>query len=101
MKGGPGNCNDCLLQIDPKTGDLVQSYGSVNHTDVFGLAFWAGTAYGFDNGGQMFSIGWQNNKLVTTDLPVPNPPPGLQFWGAGSTTAAPPTSQDGGGIPIQ
>jgi hypothetical protein len=95
------NCNDCLLQVDPKTGDLIQSYGSVGHADVFGLAFWAGTAYGFDNAGQMFSIGWVNNKLVTTDIPVPNPPPGLSFWGAGSTTSAPPTAADGGGIPIQ
>jgi hypothetical protein len=101
VKGGNANCNDCLLQIDPKTGDLVQSYGSVKHVDVFGLAFWAGTAYGFDNGGDVFSISWQNGTLTTTDIPVPNPPPGLQFWGAGSTTAAPPTSSDGGGIPIQ
>jgi hypothetical protein len=101
VKGGKGNCNDCLLQVDPKTGDLVQSYGSVNHVDVFGLAFWAGTAYGFDNGGEVFSISVQNGTLVTTNITVPNPPPGLQFWGAGSTTAAPPTSADGGGIPIQ
>jgi hypothetical protein len=101
VKGGPSNCNDCLLQIDPKTGNLIQSYGSVNHADVFGLAFWAGTAYGFDNGGEVFSIGWQSGKLVTTNIPVPNPPPGLSFWGAGSTTSAPPTSADGGGIPIQ
>jgi len=101
VKGGPENCDDCLLQVDPKTGDLVQSYGSVNHVDVFGLAFWAGTAYGFDNGGDVFAISWQNGKLVTTTIPVPNPPPGLQFWGAGSTTAAPPTTADGGGIPIQ
>jgi hypothetical protein len=101
VKGGSQQCNDCLLQVNPKTGDLVQNYGSVNHVDVFGLAFWAGTAYGFDNGGQVFAIGWQNNQLVTTDIPVPNPPPNLSFWGAGSTTAAPPTSADGGGIPIQ
>jgi hypothetical protein len=101
VKGGKGNCDDCLLQIDPKTGDLVQSYGSVNHVDVFGLAFWAGTAYGFDNGGDVFSINVQNGTLVTTPIAVPNPPPGLQFWGAGSTTAAPPTAADGGGIPIQ
>lgn len=100
VKGGSENCSDCLLQVDPKTGDLVQSYGSVNHTDVFGLAFWAGTAYGFDNGGQVFSIDVQNGQVVTTAIPVPNPPPGLSFWGAGSTTAAPPTSADGGGIPV-
>lgn len=101
VKGGNQNCGDCLLQIDPKTGDLVQNYGSVNHVDVFGLAFWAGTAYGFDNGGEMFSIDYQNGSLVTTNIPVPNPPPNLSFWGAGSTTAAPPTSADGGGIPVQ
>ena len=95
------SCSDCLLQIDPKTGDLIQNYGSVGHSDVFGLAFWAGTAYGFDNAGQMFSIGWVNNKLTTTNIPVPNPPPSLSFWGAGSTTSAPPTAADGGGIPIQ
>ena len=68
-------CGDCLLQVDPKTGDLIQNYGSVNHASVFGIAFWAGTAYGFDNGGDVFSIGWQNGKLVTTAIPVPNPPP--------------------------
>ncbi len=101
VKGGNENCDDCLLQVDPKTGDLIQSYGNVSHADVFGLAFWAGTAYGFDNGGKVFAIGWQNGKLVTTDIPVPNPPPNLSFWGAGSTTSAPPTSADGGGIPIQ
>ncbi|HEY6463506.1 MAG TPA: hypothetical protein VIY73_25235, partial [Polyangiaceae bacterium] len=95
------SCDDCLLQVDPKTGDMIQNYGSVGHPDVFGLAFWAGTAYGFDNGGQVFSIGWVNNKLTTTNITVPNPPPGLSFWGAGSTTSAPPTTADGGGIPIQ
>jgi hypothetical protein len=100
VKGGSENCSDCLLQINPTTGDLVQNYGSVNHTDVFGLAFWAGTAYGFDNGGKVFSIDVQNGQVVTTAIPVPNPPPGLSFWGAGSTTAAPPTSADGGGIPV-
>ncbi len=92
---------DCLLQVDPKTGNLIQNYGSTNHQAVYGLAFWAGTAYGFDDAGEIFSISVQNKMLVTTNIPVPNPPPGLQFWGAGSTTAAPPKSEDGGGIPIQ
>jgi hypothetical protein len=100
VQGGPESCGDCLLQVDPTTGDLVQNYGSVNHSDVFGLAFWGGTAYGFDNGGDVFSISWQNGKLVTTDIPVPNPPPNLSFWGAGSTTSAPATTPDGGGFPI-
>jgi hypothetical protein len=101
VKGGPNDCGDCLLQVNPTTGDLIQDYGSVNHADVFGLAFWAGTAYGFDNGGDVFSISWNNGALVTTAITVPNPPPNLSFWGAGSTTAAPPMSADGGGLPIQ
>ena len=94
-------CNDCLLQVDPKTGNVVQSYGAVNHGSVFGLAFWAGTVYGFDDAGQMFSIAWQNGAIATTDIPVPSPPVGLAFWGAGSTTAAPAVAEDGGGIPIK
>jgi hypothetical protein len=101
VKDASGACNDCLLQVDPKTGDLVQSYGSVSHLDVFGLAFWAGTVYGFDDAGKIFAISWQNGALVTTDIPVPSPPAGLQFWGAGSTTSAPPTDTDGGGIPLK
>jgi hypothetical protein len=101
VKGGPNSCDDCLLQVDPKTGDLIQDYGSVSHADVFGLAFWAGTAYGFDNAGEVFSIGWNNGALVTSNITVPNPPPMLSFWGAGSTTSAPPMSADGGGLPFQ
>ncbi len=91
------SCGDCLLQVNPKTGAMVQNYGSINHGAVFGLAFWAGTAYGFDDAGELFSITWQNNALVTTNIPTT---PNLQFWGAGSTTSAPATSSDGGGIPI-
>jgi hypothetical protein len=101
VQGGPDNCGDCLLQVNPKTGAMIQDYGSVAHSSVFGLAFWAGTAYGFDDGGDVFSITWTGGKLVTTPIAVPNPPSGLEFWGAGSTTAAPPTAADGGGIPIQ
>lgn len=101
VKGGPSSCGDCLLQVNPKTGDLIQDYGDIKHSDVFGLAFWAGTAYGFDDAGVLFSIGWTNGALTTADIPFPNPPPNLSFWGAGSTTAAPPKSADGGGLPIQ
>ena len=27
VTGGSGNCGDCLLQINPKTGDIIQNYG--------------------------------------------------------------------------
>ena len=104
VKGGgtfltvTGNgCGDCLLQVDPKTGAMIQNYGSLNHGAVFGIAFWAGTVYGFDDAGELFSITWSGKSIVTTNIQTT---PGLEFWGAGSTTSAPATSPDGGGIPI-
>ena len=70
---------------------MIQSYGSIGHQSVFGLAFWAGTVYGFDDGGDLFSVTINAmNQLTTTTIPVPNAPNGLEFWGAGSTTSAPP-----------
>jgi hypothetical protein len=94
-------CGDCLLQVDPKTGDIIQNYGDVHHSQVFGLAFWGGTAYGFDNAGTVFTVGVSGGAVVTQDIPVPNAPANLSFWGAGSTTSAPAMSSDGGGIPIK
>jgi hypothetical protein len=91
---GP-SCGDCLLQVNPKTGDIVQNYGTVNHSAVYGLAFWAGALYGFDNAGELFEITANGNGIKTTAIPVVG---GLQFWGAGSTTSAPATDKDGGGI---
>ncbi len=95
------SCNDCLLQVDPKTGNVVQNYGSVNHSAVYGLAFWGGTLFGFDAAGELFQITAKNNAIVTQNINIPNAPPNLVFWGAGSTTSAPVTDQDGGGIPIK
>jgi len=90
-------CGDCLLQVNPTTGDMIQNYGTINHAAVYGIAFWAGTVYGFDDAGELFSITWSGSSIVTTNIPTT---PGLEFWGAGSTTSAPAKSPDGGGIPI-
>jgi hypothetical protein len=84
------NCNDCIVEVNPTTGALVKNWGSVGHADVFGLAFWAGTAFGFDNGGELFTITFSGSSVTTQNVPIPNAPPNLQFYGAGSTTSAPP-----------
>ena len=97
---GP-SCADCLVQVDPKTGGLVQNYGSLGYPDVFGIAFWGGAGYGFTNGGQLFEVTAQNNMIKTTLVPIPNAPQGLQFWGAGSSTSVPTTGVDGGIIPVK
>ena len=84
------SCADCIVEINPATGALVKNWGSVGHADVFGLAFWAGTAFGFDNGGELFSITFSGSSVTTSPITIPNRPANLQFYGAGSTTSAPP-----------
>jgi hypothetical protein len=81
-------CSDCIIEVDPKTGKMTKNWGPIGYSAVFGIAFWAGSVYGFTNGGDLFEIQFKNG-LKTTKIPVPMAPPGLSFWGAGSTTSAP------------
>jgi hypothetical protein len=80
-------CADCIVEVNPKTGALMNVIGALGHSAVYGLAYWAGLAYGFDNAGELFQIDVTTG--TSTVIPIPNAPAGLQFWGAGSTTAAP------------
>jgi hypothetical protein len=77
-------CSDCIVEVDPKTGALKNMIGPLGHSAVFGLAFWGGAAYGFDDGGELFQIDLANGHSTT--IPIT---PGLSFYGAGSTTSAP------------
>jgi hypothetical protein len=93
-------CGDCLLQVDPKSGDLIQNYGQLPHGAVYGLGYWAGTLFGFDANGDIFSIGGGGDAgLVTNDITVGDG--GVTWWGAGSTTIAPAAALDGGAISTQ
>jgi hypothetical protein len=84
------NCGDCIIEVNPTTGDMIQNWGPVGYGAVFGLAFWAGKAYGFSNAGQLFEISFGATNVTTTPIAISSAPPGLSFWGAGSTTSAPP-----------
>jgi hypothetical protein len=106
VKGGgtfltvTGNgCSDCVLQVDPKTGGVIQNYGSVGRAAVYGLAWWAGALYGFDEGGDLFMITGGNGTTATTMSIASDA--GIKWWGAGSTTDAPLKDGDGGTIPIK
>ncbi len=85
-----GVCGDCLVEINPGTGVIIKNYHSVGYEKVFGAAFWAGSIYGFTNAGEIFEITIENNQLTTSQIATPQ---GLSFWGAGSTTSAPPAPQ--------
>jgi hypothetical protein len=74
--------------VDPKTGKTTKNWGPLGYSAVCGLAFWAGSAYGFNNGGELFEIQFKNG-LKTVKIPVPMAPQNLSFWRAGSTTSAP------------
>ncbi|MCA9704792.1 MAG: hypothetical protein KDK70_02945 [Myxococcales bacterium] len=88
---GPGcDAGDCIVEIDPVDGTVLHNYGPLPYDQVFGLAFWAGRAYGFARQGQLFSIEFMGGSVSTTPIPIPGAPVDLEFFGAGSTTAAPP-----------
>ena len=79
--------DDSILEVDPVHGTALKVIGSIGAGHVWGLGFWAGTAYGFDDGGQLLTI-----DLTTgagTPVPLSGSLSGLSFYGAGNTTAAP------------
>lgn len=90
---GPGcDSGDCIIEVDPSDGTVLQNYGALPYTQVFGLAFWGGRAYGFAREGVLFEIEFDGDSVSTTPIPFPVAPPDLEFFGAGSTTAAPPAA---------
>lgn len=93
-------CDDCLVQVNPATGGLIRNYGPIPYTNVYGIAFWGGSVYGFTQAGQLFEIGPNGTGIITRPIVIPNPPAGLSFNGAGSSTAVPVVAMDGGGISI-
>ena len=91
VKGTGNTCvaNDCLVEVDPATGKLVKNWGSIEHKDVFGLSFWGGKVFGFDDGGELFEVTFGSSSITTTTIAIPGKPSDLSFWGAGSSTSAP------------
>ncbi len=84
--------SDCLVEINPSTGALKKNFGELGHKQVFGLAYWAGKAYGFDSSGSLFEIDFSGSTAKTTDISIADKPSALSFWGAGSTTSVPLTA---------
>lgn len=79
---------DHLLEVDTKTGAILRDVGPIGNVSLIaGLGYWAGTLYGFSYEGKLFAI--NVDTAAATEMPIPNAPAGLRFWGAAVTTAAP------------
>jgi hypothetical protein len=89
VKGGACSTNDCLVEVNPATGALIKNWGSIEHKNVFGLSFWGGNIYGFNEDGDLFEVTFGTTQLATAVIPIPGKPADLSFWGAGSSTSAP------------
>lgn len=78
---------DCLVELDPKTGQMTKNWGPLGYNEVYGIAFWAGSVYGFASDGSLFEVKFDNGVLSTVTVDSPQ---GVSWYGAGSTTSAPP-----------
>jgi len=80
---------DVLVRFDPKSGLRLQVTGNTNRSDIWGMGYWAGTAYGFTAKGEAVAIDPQTG--ASTPIPVDAGTRSSQgvFYGAGSTTIAP------------
>lgn len=82
---------DVLVRFDPKTGQRLQvSTGTTNRVDIWGMGYWAGTAYGFTAKGEAIAIDPQTGSatVIPLDAGGARSNQGV-FYGAGSTTVAP------------
>jgi len=98
--GCSGLGGDCLVQVNPVTGAIIQNYGVVGHAATYGVGYWAGVVYGFDNAGEVFAITGGDGGVATSTLIIGSDA-GYQFYGAGNTTLAPALAADGGSISIK
>jgi hypothetical protein len=66
---------------------MIANYGESSFSSVFGVAYWDGKLYGFSDFGDVFQFSTNGGSVMSTSIPIPSTP---EFYGAGSTTAAPP-----------
>jgi hypothetical protein len=81
-----GTGADMIVEIDPKTGEATKLIGVTGFYDIWGLGYWGGIAYGFNEPGKLIQIDLMSGK--GTEIPM-SLPGSVSFWGAGVTTAAP------------
>jgi hypothetical protein len=83
LTGKGQGCDDCLLQVNPTSGGLVQLLGDVGVGDVYGLAYKYGALYGFTKAGAVLLLDTTTGH--GTPLALPGVPIGVTYWGAASS----------------
>lgn len=80
--------NDFLAEIDPSTGTLKRIIGDVGQKFLYGLAQWEGTAYGFNELGNVIAIDMTSGAARTLRTLKDGDEP-IAWFGAGVTTDSP------------
>ena len=78
-----GKTNDYLAEIDPQTWTATVRPSDTGFQNIYGLGFWAGDIYGFDDAGDVIKI----DKTTGMGAKMDNNT--IVWWGAGVTTNAP------------
>ncbi len=86
-------CADCLVRINPQTGAVVERYGPIGVTSVWGLATFDNKLYGFTNQGEAVLLDLRSDGGVAARQLGTSP--GRAFWGAAARPGAG-SARDGG-----
>jgi hypothetical protein len=81
-----GSGPDLIVEVDPQTGKAIKMLGSTGYYKIWGLGYWGGVAYGFNEPGRLIQIDLTSGKGTEQATNLPGQ---VSFWGAGVTTAAP------------
>lgn len=93
---GPGSgdfaerpTGDYLVEVDPKTGHITANYGPTGIRQLWGLTQWGGRAFAFSAEGRVVELILDGGTMTVNDVTAARQE-GISFYGAGSTTLAPP-----------
>jgi hypothetical protein len=76
--------HDCIIQVNPTTGEMIGKIGDLSYSEVYGLAYWKGNLYGFDAAGDIFTYDLASHQSTPILSNGSNP-----YYGAGTSTCAP------------
>ena len=77
---------DSLAEIDPATGLIKTIIGAIGQEDLYGLGQWAGTAYGFNDQGNIIQIDLTSGAGTTLTTLTDDSGAPEAWFGAGVTT---------------